>query len=158
MPNLIIIDVSSTLVDRTTGTNIGDMTSNGGLAGAFDGTTNQAAAACAAKATSGYCGKTYSGAKIVHSVQVHGSNNFGYSTAGAVSMTINLYGKNGTPASATDGTLLGSVTFTNQPDESASRTIISADQGNFFTSVWVHDIPESSFAALLGELVIYELL
>lgn len=57
------------------GTNIGSMTSNGGLAAAFDGNTSQGASASAGlAATSGYnntVGKTYGSAKILTRVDIY---------------------------------------------------------------------------------------
>lgn len=158
MPHLIIIDVTPTLVDRTTGTNIGNMTLNGGLAAAFDGVTNAAAGSCASFSDAGYCGKTYGTGKVVYSVQVHGSNDFGYTTGGAVSVAISLFGKNGTPANATDGTLIGAISFTNLSNESAPRAIISTDNANAYTSIWVQIDPALTFNSLLAELAITELL
>jgi hypothetical protein len=66
-----------------TGTNVGDMTERGGLAAAFDGNTNQAYAASAAKTstTTGHVGKQYSAAKRINKVVLTGSNDLGFFTA-----------------------------------------------------------------------------
>lgn len=77
--------ISGTLAGST---NIGDMTSGGGLAAAFDGTTGKAASACASKAVTStspsktYCGKNYSGAsaQAIQSVTIWPSNDKGFYT------------------------------------------------------------------------------
>jgi hypothetical protein len=127
-------------IDLTVGTNIGDMTASGGLAAAFDGTTNQAAAACSAKgaATSAYVGKTLSASKAIERALVFGSNNQGYVNGANPSMTITLMGKQGgAPANASDGTTLGSITFTDTADESTGRGITSNDPYTEWAHVWV---------------------
>jgi len=127
---------NATELDYTSSTNIGDMSAAGGLTAAFDGTTAQAAAACAAKssATSAYVGKTLATAAVISSVKIYGSNDAGYVSGANPGMTVTLYGKTGTaPANATDGTSLGSTTFTDTADESSARTITSTS-----TSEWLH--------------------
>ena len=149
-----------TLVDRTTGTNIGNMTSSGGLAAAFDGNTNQTGASSASTAGApGYVGKTYGAGKRISKVIVYGSNNEGYAFTSNASTTIVLRGKNGAaPASRTDGTSLGSITFTDTTNESAPRTITSSDQ----VTTWLHvfvDIDDGLGSAMIcTELEIYELI
>lgn len=123
--------VSEVLVDRTTGTAIGDMTSNGGLAASFDGTTSQALASCSRVAgfpTNGYVGKTWSTAKTFARATVYGSNNQGFLDTDNRSCTITIRGKNGAaPTDPTDGTSLGSITFNDTSNESAGRSITSID-------------------------------
>lgn len=99
----------ATLIPQVNGSLIGDMTSFGGRGAAFDGTTSKAAAASAG--TSGsparcYVGKDW-GSGVSHLVsefKVWGPNNG--AMAGNASGTVQLYGSNSAPASATDGTLL----------------------------------------------------
>ena len=147
------------LVDRTAGTNIGDMTGGGGLAAAFDGTKSQVSTACAYNASAaGYVGKTHAAAKIISHVVVYGANNNGYVFTVNPAMTITLYGKNGAaPASATDGTSLGSISFTDATDESAGRTIISIDQGTAWLHNWVYINDGAADAHICAELEIYEI-
>lgn len=130
-------------IDRTLGTNIGDMSANGGLAASFDGTTNQAAAACSRTATSvsnAYIGKTGNISRIISKATIHGSNNLGYNdNAVGTSCTAKLYAKTGAaPANGTDGTLLGSITFTQSADESAGRDITSSDTSTLWAHWWIY--------------------
>ena len=76
---------SASLISQATGTNIGDMTANGGLAAAFDGNLSQAYAAAAVRtANTGYVGKNYSASpKIIAQAIVYGSNNTGHDGTGA---------------------------------------------------------------------------
>jgi len=161
MPRLIIIDGAvETLIDRTTGTNIGNMTLGGGLAAVFDGTTNQTAAAGAGiSASPGYVGKTHAAGKAISKIIVHGSNNVGYVNTGTTtSVTITLYAKNGVPASATDGTSLGSITFNQSAtNESAGRTITSSDQVTTYTNYWAY-VNGGANSTYFIELVAYEMI
>jgi hypothetical protein len=120
------------LTDGTT--KLGNATGGGNLASAFDGTTSQAAAASASKtsSTSIWVGHTLTTAKAIHKVIVYGTNDVGYVTGANPSITITAYGKNGTaPANGTDGTALGSVTFTDTANESGNpRTITVANPSN----------------------------
>lgn len=167
MSYLVIIDDAGgspveTLVDRTTGTNIGNMTSGGasGLAPSFDGITNQvAAAATGITGSPGYVGKAHAIGKKLSRVICYGSNNVGYVNTGTTtSVTITLYGKNGTPASATDGTSLGSITFNqNAVNESTGRQINSSDTTTAYTNYWVY-INGGAESTYFAELVVYEMI
>jgi hypothetical protein len=128
------------LIDRTTGTNIGNATNGGGLAAAFDGTTSQAFGAGAGSSgsvASIWVGKTLTGPKVFGQAIVYGSNDRGFVTGGGTpAMTINIRGKNGAaPASATDGTIVGTVSaFNDTTNESAGRTAASTD----LVATWDH--------------------
>ncbi len=122
------------------GSNIGDMTLNGGLAAAFDGNTNQGNTACAAITSdaTNYIGKNCSATpKIISSVTVYSSNNLGYTNNGAVSATLTLYAKQSLPANSTDGISLGSTTFTNAASSTNTNTITSNDQYTAWAYFWV---------------------
>ncbi len=147
---------AETLVDRTAGTNIGNMTVFG-LANAFDGATNSAGAACAAiSGGPGYIGKTFSTAKKFSRAVVYGANDRGFIDTVNPSMTITVYGKNGIPTGPTDGTVLGSLTFTDTANESSGRTISSINTVTGFTSWWAY-INGSANSTYCAELVLYEL-
>ena len=89
------------------------------------------------------------GKKISKAV-VYGTSNLGFSRAtycstfcfcfSGGSFTFYLYGKNSAPASATDGTLLGTLSFTDAhgADESGGREIASTDTTNTYRYVWVY--------------------
>lgn len=137
----------SALIDRTLGSNIGDAIGGGGLAAIFDGTTSQTVAASGNKgaATFAYAGKTLGTAAPIYKAIVYGSNNNGYVSGVNPTITIDLYGKAGAaPANSTDGTLLGTISFTDTADESGNpRTVIQGDGApagdtvTIFNHVWV---------------------
>ena len=145
-------------IDRTAGTNIGNMTSNGGLAAAFDGNTSQAQTQCAANTNQigGYVSKALAQPAAIDRVIIYGSNNAGYSNGTNRTITLVLYGKQGAaPSSATDGTILGTLgPFTDIPDESAGRTIASSDTDAIWDHVWV-GYTASGGGARCAELQIY---
>jgi hypothetical protein len=126
----------------TGGTPFGDGTLQAGLAAAFNGATNVAETSCAAK-NHGAGGQTVVGTALatsacILSAVVHGSNNSGYVTGANPTVVIDLYGRNGTaPSGSQNGTLLGSLTFTDSGNESAARTITSTDTNTFWDYVWV---------------------
>ncbi len=139
----------------TGGTNIGNLTVNGGLAAAFDGVTNQGGGVCAAVGgTNGYVGKSIS--KRVYGATVYGSNDNGYDAANP-SITITLYGKIGAaPANGTDGTILGSVTFTDTANESGNpHAITSNDNETVWAHTWIN-VTGSTSNVLVAEAQIYE--
>jgi hypothetical protein len=144
------------LIDRTAGTNIGDMTSGGGLAGAFDGVTNQGRSFCARKgsaaAQNGWVGKTFGVPTAIDSVTVFGSSDVGY-VDNDPTVTITLYGKTGAaPASGTDGTSLGAITFADTGNESVGRLIASANVASYWAHVWVHLTQPANQGINIGEL------
>jgi hypothetical protein len=93
-PNYYSNAVSTyTQVSQGTGTNIGDATSGGGLAAAFDGVTNQSYTAGAQSATAtANIGKDYTspGAKAVARVKVYASNDYGFYNNGGGTTTVYL--------------------------------------------------------------------
>ena len=141
-PFMIFRGLAST-IDRTLGTNIGDMTNAGGLAIAFDGDTNQSQATGAKKTSvsdsgEAYIGKTLASPTAIESVTVHGSNNHGWCSSGDPDVTIQLRGKQGAaPSNGTDGALLGSITFTDSSDESGARSINSSDTTTYWDHVFI---------------------
>ncbi len=133
-------------------TNIGGMTTGGGLAGAFDGTNAKAASASAESAaassnsTTSYVGKNYSGAsdQTIASATVYPSTDYGFNTGrfgflgSQPTITLNLRAKASAPASSSDGTLLGtSGAFINSL---ASVTIASNDTTTALKYVWIEVI------------------
>ncbi len=132
---------SATELDYTGSTNIGNATNGGGLAAAFDGTTAQAAAACAAKtaSTSAYVGKTLASSAVIRSVNIYGSNDAGYVSTINPTVVATLYGKTGSaPSSGTDGTAIGNISFTDTADEHVARTITCTDPTTYYLHVWVN--------------------
>lgn len=152
------------LIDRTLGTNIGDMTNGGGLAAAFDGNSNQASSSCALKNASaiGWLGKSLASPSIFGRAVIHGSNDLGFVNSVGKSTFLTIYGKQGSaPANAIDGTILGNVNFADTANESAGREVLS----NNLTTAWDHLWVRTSYAAgaptpstvRISELVLFEL-
>lgn len=142
-------------------TKIGDMTSGGGLAEGFDGDTSVAGTSCAQRlAANPYIGAQISPAKRLYQCIAYGANNQGFNNSANIAMTIELYGKAGSaPASGTDGTSLGLVSFTDTNDESAGRTILVGQefQHLFWDYAWIYFIGDgSSDAWRVAEVVLYE--
>lgn len=119
-------------IDLTNLTKFGNMTAANRLGQIFDGNLTTSGYN---ELTSGFAGVVLAQpTKIAKAVFTPQSN--GFDASGATSaVTLQLYGKNGMPANATDGTLLGSLSFTdvNSP---ASREITSTNQIAEFTHVW----------------------
>lgn len=145
-----------TLIDRTLGTNIGTFTTNGGLASIFDGTTNQGfGVSGVATSSPSYAGKTHGAAKIFSRATVYGSNDAGFSSSNG-SCTLDVYGKNGAaPSGPTDGTIIGTVTFTDTSNESAGRSITSTDTSTAYLHWWVTLTGATNH--IMSEIVWYEL-
>jgi len=146
------ITALSNIIDRALAgsASIGDMTSGGGLAAAFDGVFSQAASASAelSRSISGvsvltsYVGKNYSAAsdQAIQQATLYPSNDGGFAIAAGstISITFNLRGKASLPASSSDGTLLGtSGTISNT---FSAVTIVSTDQTTAWKYVWVEMI------------------
>lgn len=154
-----VVPDHNVLIDRTAGTNIGDMTSNGGLAAAFDGVTNQASAACAVGSSSAnrFVGKTLASAKKFGKATVYGSNNSGYISAADPSVTVRIYGKSGVaPVNDQDGTILGTISFTDTTNESVGRDITSTDTSTSWDHMWVRVTTSAASTKIVAELVLYE--
>lgn len=149
-------DPVETLVDRTTGTAFGDMSSLP-MSFAFDGVSNIGGASCAAKSgAAGYIGQSFAAAKHFCKAKVYGPNDRGFISPGNPSVTITIYGKNGAnPANATDGTVLGALTFTDTGDESAGRTI-ALTSTTAYDHIWAH-INGGAASTYCSELVLFEL-
>ena len=148
---------SASQIAQGTGSNIGNMTSSGGLAAAFDGTTSQTAANCAMRdGTGSYIGKNYSSApKRIVQATAYASSDSGWHFSNP-SLTITLYGKNGSaPSSATDGTSLGNTgSFSDSNGD--SKTITSSDQSTQWDYVWIHVDSGGGNPHYVAELELFE--
>lgn len=145
----------ASLIDRTTGTIIGNADSR--QSAAFDGDTTQSNTQAALKnnaaAQSMYIGKTFAVPTALESVKVYGSNNQGFLWIGSGSMTLTLYGKSGSaPANGTNGTVLGSITFNDTANESAGRTITSSDTATYWDHAWVNLTQGANVNLLIAEI------
>lgn len=121
----------NTRIPAATGTNRGDASS---LSVAFDSNTSTVAASCANKTgTSMYIGKEYSSPVYMPRAVVFASSDKGFIDTVSQDVRLQLYGKNGTPASATDGTLLGE----NQFVDTTSEAVINDHVETPYTCYWV---------------------
>ncbi len=140
-------------------TKLEDATS--GEAAGYDGTTTQAAASCVTKtsATTLYYGATLPAAKKIVKAIIYGSSDQGYVNGANPSVTATLYGKTGAaPASGTDGTSLGSITFTDATGDSTRREINSTNQTTSYDHVWVYITQAGAAATMyLAEVEFYSI-
>lgn len=146
------------LINRTAGTNIGNMTGSAGLAAAFDGETAEANANCAslASATDAFIGKTLAGTKVFGQAIAYGSNAAGFSSLN-IELTLRVYGKTGAaPANSADGTVVGTLVFTDTANESAGRVIESTDLVAAWDHLWLRITGGSASTLRVAELVLYE--
>lgn len=149
-------------VDYAGSTNIGDMTSGGGLAAAFNGITAQADSACAASGsttTGKFVGKDWGvgNTKNLTGVKVWGASNNGYAKNAQV-VSIYLYGSATAPASATDGTVLGTIAASlADTDSSNPKELLTGVTSGDYRYHWVAVVPAGSTdAVLLAEVEFYE--
>lgn len=145
----------SSLIDRTSGSVISNFNSLPG--NAFDGVTSQGNGFCAGKsataANSGYVGKTMAGPTAIENATVRGSSNLGYVDGSNPSVTLELYGKQGSaPSSATNGTLLGTITFTDTNNESSARQIDSTDVNTYWDHLWIRLSQSTNSAIRIAEI------
>lgn len=147
----------SSLIDRTAGTNIGDMTT-GGLALAFDGVTNANGANSSRKQSGGnaYIGKTLAAPTAIDYVIVYGANDHGYVVNNNPDIVINLRGKNGAaPSGTSDGDLIGTTgTFTDTATTNP-KTIDCIDKNTAYDHVFVEIVNDTSSNTRMAEVEIY---
>lgn len=133
---------SEVMIGRNVGTVIHNAFSDSVAARAFDGTTNVSRSGCADSITgsSMYIGKTFTTPLRASKVIAYGANDDGFDdTMNAAGTVVTLYGKQGTaPTNGTDGTSLGSVSFTDTSNESAGRTATSSDTSTFWDHIWIN--------------------
>ncbi len=141
------------------GTNIGNMTANGGLVAAYDGTTSQSGGASATRAsgsTTAFVGKTPASSVRVFKATCYGANNQGYINSADPSTTLEFRGHSSAPTTGAEGTLLGSVTFTDTATTN-SQEITSSDKETLWAHVWVRIVPASGTPEMhMAELQMYE--
>jgi hypothetical protein len=107
---------------------------------AFNGTTDSALAACATdNATdNGYIGLSFDTPTPVKKALVYGSNDNGYVELNNPTVTLRLYGKQGVaPSGPSDGTLLGSTSFTDTNNQSSAKTLASDDWLTLWDHIWI---------------------
>lgn len=145
-------DTTATQIGHVAGTAIGDMTANGGLPAAFDGTDVQSWQLSAGKATavtSAWIGKSWGAAQIVERVVIIPTSNVGFQGgSNQIGLVFNLRAKAGAaPTAADDGVVLASYATT---DDFAAVTLISGDQATAYYHHWIEVLtPAGGVAATL---------
>lgn len=169
----------SNIIDRQLAGSVatGSMTLFNGVTAPFDGQFTKVTSQCAALSVSGglvngsvtlsgYVGKNFtgSGPQQIQQATVYPSTDdgfgFGEFVIAGVSQrlqpfyTLNLRGKQGPPSGSSDGTLLGSISFSGS---SVPTTILSNDQSTAWDYVWIElvmtqtvpSVPASSYDQLI---------
>lgn len=144
--------------EANNGTNLGNMTSGGGLAVAFNGSIEADAGSARLVGANGYVGKTYGGSKAINRAICKSPTDVNYCNV-VSTVTLTLYGKNGVPSSGTDGTILGTVTGISAVGSGGrTDTITSSDNNTTYTNVWVYVSSNSGAGAVsIAELEIYSI-
>jgi hypothetical protein len=156
---------SQALVSDAAGTAIGNMTAGGGLAGAFNGSQDQAnagaGAAYRANADTAFVGKDWGSGntKTISKADVWGAAAGGTQGSGfaesRTTVTLELRGDNSAPTTGTEGTLLASSgSFS---DDTAQHTLTVSSLIPF-RYVWIYiSLSGGSLGnAICGELDLYE--
>lgn len=140
----VTFSASSTLISPGLGSIIGDHSNS---AAAFDGNTagDWATPSTVTKKNgaggidTSYIGKNFSSLpQNILSAKIYAAANGGIVSGANPSMTIDLYGKNGSaPASGTDGTILGTTSFVDG-SVAATHTIVSSDSDTIWDYVWIY--------------------
>jgi len=168
-------ETKPSLIAQDTGTAIGDLTAQGGLAGAFNGTRFQATssgAATSGNVSTAYIGKNWGSSKTITGFILYSPTSDGFVGSGGSTFTVKLYGKNGAPSSGTDGTLLFTSSSVNDNLVSTNgergsiryfvdTTIVSEETISSFTTTaftyhWVLITPNSSTTVNVGQIEFYE--
>ncbi|HET8921341.1 MAG TPA: hypothetical protein VFN27_16900 [Xanthobacteraceae bacterium] len=132
---------------------VGNMTTNGGLAAAFNGTRVQAQAASAdSPGGDGYVGEQFTTPQAIGLALVWPASDVGFAVGGSGNITLELRGKQTAPISATDGTLLKSITL------SANQTTgpVAIDQPYSTTTwayAWIHVSRTGASAVAIAQVL-----
>lgn len=147
-----------TQIPQGTGTPVGNMTSGGGLAAAFDGNTNQnnANSAYAGATATGYIGKNWGAGndKVITGFKAWGSNNLGFES-GTNSVTIRLIGHTSNDPGA--GTDLGSITFTDTEDNTVREKLSGLTTSTAYQYHWLKiETSSAVFDTICAEAQFFE--
>lgn len=122
------------LISQSGGTAIGDLTSFGGLAAAFDGTTSQVHTACAAGSSQAWIGRTLAASSLISKIELWGSSNAGLS-ADPQTYTIKLWGKSGSFVDESTGTVLATTSGV-APGTTTMITLTNPSDFTMFDHWW----------------------
>lgn len=147
-------------IDRTAGTIIGNFPGGSVDDAAFDGVTSQASGSCAFRLSSsngGWIGKTLASPAVFGRAVVYGSNDLGFKDGSGADVTITFRGKTGAaPSGLSDGTVIGTLTFTDTSDESAGRTIETTDSSTAWDHIWLFINSTGGNDYYIAEIVLYK--
>lgn len=128
------------------------------LSKAFDMADNVAGANCAAKQNGGgWIGVHFPTAVDFTKIRIHGRNDGGFVDGFDPAMTISVYTKVGIPANQSDGTLRGTLTFTDTGNEGAGRELV-LNAGADFDSIWAVISHGTNGTTYCGELAVWAML
>ena len=135
---------------------VGNMSTNGGLAAAFDALLIQnQAASSGISAADGYVGEQFTTPQTVGQALVWPASDVGFAVGGSGNITLELRAKQTAPSSSGDGTLLGSVTLT--ADQTTGPVVI--DQTAYSTTTWAYawiHVSQSGATALAIAQVLFQ--
>ncbi|WP_158497755.1 DUF7483 domain-containing protein [Magnetospirillum gryphiswaldense] len=134
-----VASLPANVIRRDGGTAFGDMTGRDGLAGAFDGTDATQASTYPANANSGYVGMAFVSPVALTRVVAVAPVGSGFQDNVDGNISITIYGKNGLPSSATDGTIMGS----SGPFTDVGRLEKTIAVSGSFTHVWAHIVSDT---------------
>ena len=154
------VAASQVLIAQNVGTAIGNMTSNGGLAAAFNGNNNQAYAQNSVVLTGSapaFIGKDWGSGntKTITGVKTWGSNETGYSGVGAATSHF-LYGSNSAPTGTSDGTLITTL-VTNTADVNGTNPFVYLTGIDATTAYRYHWLTITTPSNSTGQTIVCEL-
>ena len=147
-----------TLIPQGEGTAIGNMTSGGGLAAAFDGDNDQASGSCATSGvvTEFYIGKDWGAGneRAISGVKIWGSNNNGY-TSFVGTVDIDVRGDT-SDSGPTGGTKLGDIFNDTDVNNANPQELLSGLPVTTFRYHWVVGTVAVADANYFAEVEFYE--
>lgn len=148
MAYLVAVAATQTQISQATGTTIGDMTGNGGIAAARDGTTSQANTACAQLLSAGgLIGVDWGSgnSKTLTGFKFWGPNNeYINSNSAGSTITLTLYG--GNSGLGVSGTNLGSMSFTDDNIGTLRSKLSGLTTTTAYRYHWIAITSSASFA------------
>lgn len=137
-PQSIWISISGTGNLYTHHTNAGGTSATTDCWSDWISTASGGAGLGEASVSSWYGGKNFGSNPIIPTkAMIYGTSDQGFVYNANPSVTATLYGSNTLPSSPTNGTNIGSTTFTDTTNEVAGRTITCTDAVNDWIYVWV---------------------
>lgn len=145
-----------TIIPGATGTSVGDLTNNGGLAAVFnDNTTQNFSSSGKAPSTAGrgHAGKNWSSAKTITRYVAYSPSDLGFDGNAAHTFTISLYGSNSAPSAWTGTDFGGTQLATTSGIAYGNATVHDKTTG--ITTTTAYDYHWLMFVASAGSANIY---